>query len=141
MARLTEWLDGQGVTVGDLRALTVLRLLNDPETPPTARRACEIRAQLAKASVKKYLAFRNWTSADGRLRGGHMYFGAGTGRWAGQGIQCHNFPRGTIAAPEKDEEAKNAYIEAAVESVSLGLRGMATVWGDVAGRCRRSCGR
>jgi DNA polymerase len=133
VARFVQWLDAEGVSVGDLRALTVLRVLADETTPPAPRRACEIRAQLAKASVKKYLAFRNWASADHRLRGGHLYFGAGTGRWAGQGIQCHNFPRGTLAAPEKEEGAKNAYIDAAVDTVRLGLRGMADVWGDVAG--------
>jgi DNA polymerase len=57
----------------------------------------EIRNQLNKTSVKKYVAMRHGVCADGRLRGLLQYYGANrTGRWAGRLVQVHNLPRNTM---------------------------------------------
>ena len=48
---------------------------------------------LAKASLKKYRAAADRVSPDGRLRYFLKYFGAHTGRFAGEGFQVHNLPK------------------------------------------------
>lgn len=59
-----------------------------------SRRLLEIRKELSKTSVKKYVAFARSTCADERIHGAFQYYGANrTGRWAGRLIQPQNFPR------------------------------------------------
>lgn len=122
VARMVEFLRQHEVEVMDLRAATVGRLLAQKDIPAPVRQLLTIRTQLAKASVKKYLAFRKWTSADNRLRGAHLYFGAGTGRWAGQGVQTQNIPRGNVS---------KELLDTAIDSVKYGLAGMKVMWGNV----------
>lgn len=82
----------------DLTAPTIRdKLLEDDFFHPNAKEMLEIRAETARASIKKLIAFVMRTGADLRARGGFMYFGAGPGRWAGRGIQPQNFPRGIKA--------------------------------------------
>lgn len=60
-------------------------------------RVLELRAQLAKSSVKKYEAMQRTCCNDGRARGLVQFYGAGrTGRWAGRLIQVQNLPRNTM---------------------------------------------
>lgn len=122
VARMVAFLREHEIEVMDMTAATVGRLLAEGGLPEPVRQLLTIRVQLAKASVKKYLAFRKWTSADNRLRGAHLYFGAGTGRWAGQGVQTQNIPRGNV---------KTELLDEAIESVKYGLDGMRMLWGDV----------
>lgn len=54
----------------------------------------ELRGQLAKTSVKKYVAMRLGVCSDGILRGLLQYYGANrTGRWAGRLVQVQNLVR------------------------------------------------
>lgn len=123
VARLLAWLEGQGVYAGDLTSETVTRLLQDDLTQE-ARQVLQIRGQLAKASVKKYLAVKERTCPDGRLRGSHLYFGAHTGRWSGQGFQPQNLPRGILRADQ---------IEPAIQAVRAGLQVFTLQHQDVSG--------
>ncbi len=66
----------------------------------TAKRILEIRKSLSKSSTAKYAAFKNAAGTDGRIRGCFMYYGAGTGRWAGRIVQPQNFPRGGLSESE-----------------------------------------
>ena len=66
----------------------------DPRCPDKIRRVLEIRQETGKTSIAKFAAFKNATCADGRLRGMFLYYGAGTGRWAGKIVQLHNLARG-----------------------------------------------
>jgi DNA polymerase len=68
----------------------------------TAKRILEIRKSLSKSSTAKYAAFKNAVGLDNRIRGCFMFYGAGTGRWAGRIVQPQNFPRGGLS--EKDIE-------------------------------------
>jgi len=71
-----------------------------------ARRALELRQALAKSSVSKLETLAARVSPDGRVRHNYKFYGAHTGRWAGEGVQLQNLPRGTV----KDVEAVTAAI-------------------------------
>lgn len=53
----------------------------------------ELRMQALRVTGGKLDAALKRTSDDGRLRGWSAYWAAHTGRWAGRGLQPHNFPR------------------------------------------------
>ena len=55
--------------------------------------AIQLRLSTAKSSVKKFSAFVENTSPDGRLRNQFVYYGAHTGRWSGRGVQPQNLTR------------------------------------------------
>lgn len=84
----------------DLKAKTVREALSTPgllEGVP--RRLLEIRQDVSKTSTKKYLSLEMRSRTDGRCRDILMYHAASTGRWGGQGVQPHNFPKGVINDP------------------------------------------
>lgn len=65
--------------------------------PPELAQALELRQQLARSSVKKYIAMENCVCADGRCRGMFQFYGANrSGRWAGRLIQLQNLPQNHI---------------------------------------------
>ena len=72
------------------------------EEDETIRRILEIRQDLSKSSTAKYNAFVKSAGSDNRVRGCFMYYGAGTGRWAGRLIQPQNFPRGAFGQSDVD---------------------------------------
>lgn len=56
--------------------------------------ALSLRQELAKSSVKKYVAMENYAGTDNRARGLFAFYGANrTGRFAGRGIQLQNLPQ------------------------------------------------
>jgi DNA polymerase bacteriophage-type len=85
------YLRGLGVDLPDLAAATVKSALKK-ELPDDARSILNIRGSLGRSSSAKYQAIIDRSSNDGRVRGALLYHGAGTGRWAGSGIQPQNFP-------------------------------------------------
>lgn len=63
----------------------------------TVQRVLNIRQELSKTSVKKYIAMQNCVCADGRVRGLLQFYGANrTGRWAGRLVQVQNLPQNHI---------------------------------------------
>ena len=57
----------------------------------------ELRQQISKSSVKKYLAIKNAGCVCNRARGMFQFYGANrTGRWAGRIIQLQNLPQNHI---------------------------------------------
>lgn len=101
VSALTAWLQSQGVAAEKLNKNAIEDLLAD-DLPEAARRAVELRKEAAKTSTAKLDAMRNCVCKDGRVRGLHLYHGAGTGRWSGRLVQTQNMPRGTrtITDPE-----------------------------------------
>lgn len=79
----------------DLQATTIDSYLNrHPELSPDVRDILLARASGGAASVKKWAVLDKMATADGRIRGTLIYYGANrTGRWAGRGFQPHNLPR------------------------------------------------
>jgi len=95
-----RWLRGTGLPLEDLTKQTVAEAL-DGDLTPEQREVLQIRADAGKTSVKKLEAMLQWAGPDDRARGMLLYHGAGTGRWAGKGIQPQNFPRPTVEDPER----------------------------------------
>jgi DNA polymerase bacteriophage-type len=91
-AQLTKWLSEQNIEVPNLQKETVTNLVKTTEGE--VKRALEIRQELSKTSVKKYLAMESAVCDDGRVRGLLQFYGANrTGRWAGRLVQVQNLPR------------------------------------------------
>ena len=101
---LKEWLETHlGHTIEGVAKSDVSDLLARPSLLPHVRRALEIRQEASKSSTAKLRAFVDRACADSRVRGVFQYWGATTGRWAGRGIQPHNFPRPTISQEAIDQ--------------------------------------
>lgn len=66
------------------------------ETDERKRRILELYGKLSYAAVKKIQTMLDCVCPDGRVRGGHMYYGAGTGRWSGQLLQPQNFKKTSV---------------------------------------------
>lgn len=104
VAQLKGWLENRiGDCLGVKTELATLSkekvsiLLAQTGIPEDVRRVLEIRQQLGKTSVKKYVAMENARCGDGRIRGLTQYYGANrTGRWAGRLVQMQNLPRNYI---------------------------------------------
>lgn len=100
-AQLKAWLEKElsdrfevDVELPGLRKEDVSMLLERNDLPKEIRRVLEIRQQLGKTSVKKYVAMETAKGADERVRGLTQYYGANrTGRWAGRLVQLQNLPR------------------------------------------------
>jgi DNA polymerase len=69
------------------------------------QKVLELRQEMSKTSVKKYLAMANAACNDHRVRGIHQFYGANrTGRWAGRLIQPQNLPRNEMSDLELARE-------------------------------------
>ena len=78
--QVLDWLRMQGVELSNLQKATVEETLHT-ELPDNARRLLEIRQQMGKTSIKKYVAMDTAKGADGRVRGLTQFYGANrTGR-------------------------------------------------------------
>ena len=78
--QMKEWLREHGVETDSLDKKAVRELLLT--APPELKEVLTLRQQLAKSSVKKYIAMKNVACADGRARGTFRFYGANrTGRW------------------------------------------------------------
>ncbi|MGR5617406.1 DNA polymerase [Mediterraneibacter gnavus] len=92
--QLQQWLSGKGVDIPNLQKATVEEYLQREDLPDDARKILEIRQQLGKTSIKKYVAVDTAKGADDRVRGLTQFYGANrTGRWAGRLVQLQNLPR------------------------------------------------
>ena len=103
--RMKAWMAEQGLVLENTQAATIDALLANP--PPglvyRAKRGLEIMRALGRSSTAKYVKMGNWICPDDRVHGGLLYHGATTGRWSGQGIQPHNFPKGTLKDFDMDD--------------------------------------
>ena len=67
------------------------------DAPKEIAEVLELRQQISKSSVKKYLAMKNAECWCNRARGMFQFYGANrTGRWAGRIIQLQNLPQNHI---------------------------------------------
>lgn len=100
-AQLTQWLKFRGLKLDGVAKADVGALLKT-DIPADCRRALELRQEAAKSSTAKLETMLSRACSDGRIRGTLQYHGAATGRWAGRGVQLHNFPRGALNQSEVD---------------------------------------
>ena len=108
-----EWLRMHGVNVKSIQKAEIGKIFS---SNPKVRQAVELREFLGLASVKKLQALKDTTSADGFCRYLLNYYGAGTGRWSGQGVQVHNL---TKAVWEKDDKPLEI-IQAEIDKIKRG---------------------
>lgn len=96
-AQLVPWLNTQcgRERFRDIQKATVADALDHREDyPEDVQRMLEIRQQLGKTSIKKYVAMDTAKGEGDRVRGLTQYYGANrTGRWAGRMVQMQNLPR------------------------------------------------
>lgn len=90
------WLREEGLELYDVQGATLDVMVERPNLPDHVREALEVWRRANRTSTKKYKAFLDRMAPDDRVRDILRYHGASTGRWAGQGIQPQNFPRGSV---------------------------------------------
>lgn len=110
-AKILEWINAQGVPLGDMRKETLDAMLDPDDNigldqwgdvaqepiPLHVFKVIQLRRALASSSVAKLERMLRCAGPDGRVRYTMQYHGAGTGRWAGRLIQIQNYPRGEIS--------------------------------------------
>ncbi|WP_077320773.1 DNA polymerase [Bifidobacterium breve] len=90
--QLKQWLASRGCALESLAKAEVDAALDN--ATGTVKEVLKLRGDLAKSSVKKYVAMHNVAGSDGRARGLIQFYGAGrTGRFAGRLVQVQNLPR------------------------------------------------
>ncbi len=90
--QLKAWLVEQGQAVESLSKADVARLLKD--ATGNVEKILKLRQELAKSSVKKYVAMKTVVNTDSRARGLIQFYGAArTGRFSGRNIQVQNLPQ------------------------------------------------
>lgn len=93
--QMKEWLNNNGVEMESLGKKQVIEMIKD--APKEIADVLELRQQISKSSVKKYLAMKNAGCVCNRARGMFQFYGANrTGRWAGRIIQLQNLPQNHI---------------------------------------------
>ena len=94
--QMKGWLSQHGVETDSLDKKAVLELLKN--APPELSEVLSLRQQLAKSSVKKYIAMKNVACTDHRARGTFRFYGANrTGRFSSKNIQLQNLPQNHLA--------------------------------------------
>lgn len=107
-AQMIKWLASEGVYLPNTKAETITEALADDaehvemwqvsatSMTEDAKRGLQLMKELGRSSTAKYVKMQQWMDPSGRVRGGLLYHGASTGRWSGQGVQPHNFVRGSV---------------------------------------------
>ncbi len=98
--QLLKWLNAEGLEIPDLQKKTVTEWLK--VATGKAKKMLELRLQMSKTSVKKYTKMHEMMCKDHRVRGVFQFYGAGTGRWAGRGVQLQNLTKHHISDDELD---------------------------------------
>lgn len=101
--QMKEWLNNNGFEAESLGKKQVTEMIKD--APKEIADVLELRQQISKSSVKKYLAMKNAGCVCNRARGMFQFYGANrTGRWAGRIIQLQNLPQNHIGDLEEARE-------------------------------------
>lgn len=92
VAQMKGWFSDNGLEMDALGKKVVAETLKT--APKHLADVLSLRQQLAKSSVKKYIAMQTAVCKDSRARGIFQYYGANrTGRFAGRIIQLQNLPQ------------------------------------------------
>ncbi len=108
--RIKDWLGRQEeLVLPDTTGDTLERYITNEDISGRARRVCEIVLDVNRTSTRKYQTMLNMADPeDWRVRDIIRYCGAErTGRWAGSGIQVHNFPARDLIVEDMDEAARD----------------------------------
>lgn len=114
VTQLKSYLEKEiGEEITDLTKSTVKELIKTIDSE-SAKRMLELRQELSKTSIKKYVAMKETVCEDSRTRGLLQFYGANrTGRWAGRLVQVQNLPRNYLETlSEARELVKNKNVNA-----------------------------
>ncbi len=100
---IPEWTAAQGVHLPNVKKETIEQFLSWPDLPPQVKEVLHIRSLAGKASIAKVEAMLEQVDDDARIRDGIVWHGAATGRYAGRGVQWHNFPRDCMKPKDAEE--------------------------------------
>lgn len=115
VSQMKKWLSDHDLETESLGKKDIAALLKT--APEEIRPILQIRQQLAKTSVKKYIAMENAVCKDHRARGMFQFGGASrTLRWAGRIVQLQNLPQNHM--PDL-EEARALVRQGDYDSVQL----------------------
>jgi DNA polymerase len=105
--KVKEWLAvEEDVHLPDTAAPTLEYFMEYEPMSSRARRVVRIIREVNRTSTSKYRSMLQRVGDDDRVRDIMMYCGADrTGRWAGKGIQVHNFPARDLVIKDFDEAA------------------------------------
>ena len=113
--QMKGWLSQHGAETDSLDKKAVLELLKN--APPELAEVLSLRQQLAKSSVKKYIAMKNVACADHRARGTFRFYGANrTGRFSSKNIQLQNLPQNHM---EHLDDARALVLQGDFESLNI----------------------
>lgn len=98
--KLLAWLNDEGADMDTLQAMEVKDMIADGDVPANVREVLELRMEASRAGIGKLKTMMECVCPDGRVRGGHLFYGAHTGRWSGVKVQPHNFARGNPKAQD-----------------------------------------
>lgn len=107
-AQVKAWLlEHEGVDLPDTKADTLEWFIEHEELSGRAGRVMAITMDVNRTSTRKYETMINKSDDEGRVRDIMMYCGAErTGRWAGKGIQVHNYPARDLIVKDFDGAAE-----------------------------------
>lgn len=93
-AQLKTWIEqAYGEEIISLSKQTIPEMLKNSDCEILTK-VLQLRQEMSKTSVKKYMAMDKAICQDGRLRGLLQFYGANrTGRWAGRLVQVQNLPQ------------------------------------------------
>ena len=95
VTQMKEWLQQNGLELDSLGKKEVAAVLHT--APEPLRTVLLLRQEVAKSSVKKYVAMENAVCSDGRLRGMFVFYGATrSGRFSGRIVQLQNLYRNSL---------------------------------------------
>jgi DNA polymerase len=102
-----DWLlEHEGLDLPDTSGDTIEWHLANVPLSERCRIVLRIVMDVNRTSTRKYQAALDRADEDGIVRDLLMYHGAGTGRWAGKGVQVHNFPARDLIVKDFDEAAE-----------------------------------
>jgi DNA polymerase bacteriophage-type len=141
--RIKAWLASQNMILENTQGATLDEWLDPYSDKHKALLRSNPRAQqclsvlrivreVNRTSTAKYSTALRMIAPDNRIRDLMMYHGASTGRWAGKGLQPHNFPRGWVKDMEEacdivltgDLKFIQAMYGEVIDLLSSTLRGM-----------------
>lgn len=116
---LKEWAADYGVMPDSLAKAELGDLLEMDGLPGVVKEAFELRREAGRAtSVAKLAKIRDLAKPSGRVPNMFQYHGAGTGRFAGRGVQPHNFTR-DLPKPAVVEEIMELISEVNAELIDI----------------------
>jgi DNA polymerase len=88
--KIRIWANARGARLENMQAESLEAELARTDLTPEVRSILELRLEAAQAAAAKPIRMRAYRCADGRARHTLVYCQAGTGRWAGTGVQFQN---------------------------------------------------